>query len=152
MPESLGLRRRNSKVFSNLSSQVVVDFGMARHGRGFSRGTDSRTPNGCRLLAVTRSRAPQDIERALGVSHTNFQRFTNDFTSLGCLLNQFPIRFEHQSNGLLKICTGFLKCGTLRIRTRDLLDEADIALWYFLKFRSQVQLHSLIIRPGRHEA
>lgn len=99
---------------------------------------DSRTPNGCRPLGVTRSRAPQGGEPTLGVSHVNLQRFANDLTSLGRFFNEFPVRFKNQSDGFLKIRASFLKRGALRIRAWQLLNEANVPLGNLLEYRRQL--------------
>jgi hypothetical protein len=113
---------------------------------------DSRTPNGCRPLGGAHSRAPRDVEPGHGVSRTNLQRLTNDLASLGCFFNEASIRFKNQGDGLLKIRASFLKGGTLRIGTREFLDETDVPLGDFWEYRSQIQAHGPIIRFGKHEA
>lgn len=52
----------------------------------------------------------------------------------------------------MKIRAGFLEGGTLRIGTRQFLDETDVSLGDSLEYGSQIEAYASIIRFGDHEA
>lgn len=79
----------------------------------------------------------------MGVSRTNLQGLANDLASLGCFVNAIPIRFKNHRDGFLKIRTSFLERGSLRVGTRQFLDEADVALGHLLEYGRQIQVHRL---------
>ena len=100
-------------------------------------------------LGVARSPVPRDAEPPLGVSRSNLQRLANDLASAsGRLFNEVSICFKNKGDRLLKIRSGFLKGGPLRVRTRQFLNEADVALGNFPEYGGQIQVHGPIIGCG----
>lgn len=96
---------------------------------------DSQTPNGCRPLGAARSHAAPSVEPGHDVSRTDLERLANDFSSLNGFVDEIPIRFNDHRDGFLKIRARLLESGALSVRTRQLLDEADVPLWHFLEYR-----------------
>lgn len=53
--------------------------------------------------------------------------FTDGLLVSQFFLSEFPVRFQNHSNGLVKVGSGLLQSGSLRIGSGDFLDEGRVA-------------------------
>ena len=102
----------------------------------------SRTPNVASLREAVRSRSPQDAGRDRVASpRRDLQRLTNHFTFPCLFSGQRSVCFQHELHCLVKVLSCLFERRSLRIRTRKLLDEPDIALVHLLEHGGQSDLH-----------
>ena len=148
LSEGLGItRRRNFKVFADLSSKHFVDFSMAWNSGRLSRlSIDKHRVTSALSQEFTSMffKKPDEINALHYAAKTSVSRITvfptNDSSArerLASITN---------SNSFSQVCPSFLQGIALRICSRQLFHKGDVPFWYFLKDSGEFHWVPLSVR------